>query len=133
MSLMAGLELTPNMESLLRRSVEQLAATIIIISDSNTEFIRHILEARRLAHLVDKVFTNPASWAEDGRLTIGPYHHQESCTLSTKNLCKGGSADMDTMTSIRKSDLITRSNNGRLSSVLWKKLHPHMLRWRWKE
>jgi len=89
LSLMAGLELTPNMESLLQRSVEQLAATIIIISDSNTEFIRHILEARRLAHLVDRVFTNPASWTEDGRLTIGPYHHQESCTLSTKNLCKG--------------------------------------------
>ena len=47
---MAGLELTQNMEALLRRAVSELSATIIIISDSNTEFIAHILEVRKLSH-----------------------------------------------------------------------------------
>jgi len=87
--LMANLDLTKNMENLLVNSVEQQSATIIIISDSNSEFINHILKVRQLDHLVDKVFTNPASWAPDGTLLIQPYHHQEDCKLSTKNLCKG--------------------------------------------
>ena len=102
---MAGLELTPNMSELIRRSVEELGATVIIISDSNTEFIEHILKERNLHHLVDKVFTNPANWDSEGKLLIKPYHHQvlhttpspstdhvllqETCKLSTKNLCKG--------------------------------------------
>jgi len=86
--LMAGLELTPGMEELWRVAVDQLAATIIIISDSNSEFISHILAVRGLSGLVDGVFTNPASWSEQGKLTIAPYHHQEECPLSTANLCK---------------------------------------------
>ena len=73
---MAGLELTPNMSQLIRRSVEDLGATVIIISDSNTEFIDHILRERNLHHLVDKVFTNPANWNSEGKLLIQPYHHQ---------------------------------------------------------
>ena len=85
---MGGLELTPNMEKLLRMAVKELSATIIIISDSNSEFISHILKVKELDHLVDRVFTNPASWSDDGLLTIKPYHHQETCKLSTKNLCK---------------------------------------------
>merc|ERR1719507_2662159 len=43
LSLMAGLELTPNMSELIQRSVEDLGARVIIISDSNSEFIDHIL------------------------------------------------------------------------------------------
>ena len=86
---MGGLELTPSMDKLLRLAVEELSATIIIISDSNSEFISHILKVRKLDHLVDQVFTNPASWSSDGLLSILPYHHQETCKLSTKNLCKG--------------------------------------------
>ena len=85
---MGGLDLTPSMDKLLRKSVEELSATIIIISDSNSQFISHILKVKNLDHLVDKVFTNPASWSQDGLLSIQPYHHQESCKLSTKNLCK---------------------------------------------
>ena len=73
---MAGLELTPNMSELIRRSVEELGATVIIISDSNTEFIGHILKERNLNHLVDKVFTNPAKWNSEDKLLIEPYHHQ---------------------------------------------------------
>ena len=77
LDLMAGLELTPNMESLLRRAITELSATIIIISDSNTEFISHSLEVRQLSGLITKMITNPASWTEDGRLTVAPYHHTD--------------------------------------------------------
>eukprot|EP00092_Neocalanus_flemingeri_P024558 GFUD01026636.1.p1 GENE.GFUD01026636.1~~GFUD01026636.1.p1 ORF type:complete len:243 (+),score=66.13 GFUD01026636.1:44-772(+) len=89
LSLMAGMAFTPHMISLLEESVRDLGATIIIISDSNSVFIEHILKVRKLDHLVDKVFTNPANWTKEGKLVIKPYHHQETCTLSTKNLCKG--------------------------------------------
>ena len=76
MSLMAELEFTPNMSSLLEESVKDLGATIIIISDSNSVFIEHILKVKKMDHLVDKVFTNPARWTEEGKLVIEPYHHQ---------------------------------------------------------
>jgi len=88
LEVMGGLEFTPNMEELLVDAVEQLGATIIIISDSNSEFIRHILEVRRLGARVERVFTNPGEWRGD-LLEIRPYHHQETCSLSTANLCKG--------------------------------------------
>ena len=86
---MSGLQFTPNMQRLLEETVDSLDATVIIISDSNSEFINHILKERGLSDRVDKVFTNPAIWSEQGKLEIRPYHHQETCTLSTKNLCKG--------------------------------------------
>ena len=76
LSLMAGLGFTSNMSNLLEESVKDLGATIIIISDSNSVFINHILEVQKMDHLVDKVFTNPAHWTEDGKLLIQPYHHQ---------------------------------------------------------
>ena len=85
---MGDLEFTPNMQQLLEKSVE-LSATIIIISDSNSEFINHILKTKKVDHLVERVFTNPAEWSSDGLLTIKPYHHQETDKLSTKNLGKG--------------------------------------------
>ena len=73
---MEGLDLTPSMADLLEKAVVDLCATIIIISDSNSVFIDHILRFRNLDQYVDKVFTNPAKWLEDGRLEIQPYHHQ---------------------------------------------------------
>ena len=54
---MAGLELTPNMSSLIEESVAELKATVIIISDSNTEFIDHILAARNLGSEVEAVWS----------------------------------------------------------------------------
>jgi len=89
---MAALEFTPGMEDLLRTSVADYGAKIIIISDSNSVFIEHILQHRGLAHLIDQVYTNPGRWMEgeeEGRLWIEPYHHQTTCDLSTVNLCKG--------------------------------------------
>ena len=76
LSLMADLELTPNMSSLILESVTDLNATVIIISDSNTEFIGHILSVKKLDQAVEKVFTNPAHWDHQNKLLIQPYHHQ---------------------------------------------------------
>ncbi|XP_023335045.1 pyridoxal phosphate phosphatase PHOSPHO2-like [Eurytemora carolleeae] len=87
LELMGSLQFTPGMVELLKTSVEEHNAKIIIISDSNSVFIEHILEYNGLKHLVDAVFTNPAEWGEEG-LTIKPYHHQVECELSTQNLCK---------------------------------------------
>merc|ERR1719323_2262279 len=39
LELMANLKFTPNMQRLLEEAVDSLEATIIIISDSNSEFI----------------------------------------------------------------------------------------------
>ena len=115
---MANLDLTKNMENLLVNSVEQQSATIIIISDSNSEFINHILKVRQLDHLVDKVFTNPASWAPDGTLLIQPYHHQEDCKLSTKNLRKGQIMEDYLKSCGRTFSNIVTFVMGRLISVL---------------
>ena len=70
LELMAGLELSPNMQGLLEEAVDRLAATVIIISDSNSEFIREILRVRGLEDRVDRVFTNPATWRQDGLLEM---------------------------------------------------------------
>ncbi|XP_054290964.1 probable phosphatase phospho2 isoform X1 [Macrosteles quadrilineatus] len=61
----------------------------IIISDSNSVFIDVWLRHRKLDEYIARVFTNPASFNEDGLLLIKPYHEQDSCKLSTRNLCKG--------------------------------------------
>ena len=64
-------------------------ADIIIISDSNSIFIEHILQKKDLKALVKEVFTNTAEFDEDGLLKVWGYHKQTSCKLSTENLCKG--------------------------------------------
>ena len=62
---------------------------IIIISDSNSVFIDCILISTGLDKLVQKVYTNPAKFDDDGRLMLHCYHMQDWCDLSTVNLCKG--------------------------------------------
>ena len=81
LALMSTLEFTDGMETLLKKAVEDLSATIIIVSDSNSIFIQHILEVKNLSDLVDKVFTNPAWW-DNGKLCITPFHDQVSVTRS---------------------------------------------------
>merc|ERR1719369_3283 len=88
LSIMASLRLIEEMETLLQKAVTDLYATIIIISDSNSVFIDHILKEKGLSNLIEKVFTNPARW-QGGKLCIEPFHHQEVCKLSNVNLCKG--------------------------------------------
>jgi len=62
---------------------------VIIISDSNSYFIDHVLKTHDLDELVTRVFTNPARFDDDGVLRIEWYHVQDYCHLSNKNLCKG--------------------------------------------
>ncbi|XP_044018306.1 pyridoxal phosphate phosphatase PHOSPHO2-like isoform X2 [Aphidius gifuensis] len=62
---------------------------IIIISDSNSVFIDSWLKAHNLDNIVDKIFTNPAWFDEEGLLNISPYQHQTWCHLDSENLCKG--------------------------------------------
>ncbi|KAJ8935982.1 hypothetical protein NQ318_000852 [Aromia moschata] len=76
------------MVELIYEMTEKLNFDVIVISDSNSYFIDLWLEAHNLKERVLKVFTNPAHF-EDGLLKIHMYHLQDSCKLSTKNLCKG--------------------------------------------
>ena len=62
---------------------------VIVISDSNSYFIDHVLTTHDLDGLVTRVFTNPARFDENGVLLIEWYHVQDYCNLSNKNLCKG--------------------------------------------
>lgn len=73
----------------LLKSLNQANFDLIIISDSNSEFIREWLQAHHIADIFTKIFTNPAVFLENDLLTIKPYHHQTECKLSAKNLCKG--------------------------------------------
>lgn len=85
---MCEIRLTCGMEKLLN-SLPKGKAECIIISDANSVFIDVILNNFGLKHLFREVFTNPAKFNEEGCLSIDMYHHQDWCTLSTKNLCKG--------------------------------------------
>ncbi|XP_063612123.1 pyridoxal phosphate phosphatase PHOSPHO2-like isoform X1 [Penaeus indicus] len=85
---LSEIQLTDSMRELLL-GVPRDATEFIIISDANSVFIDHILKNVGLRDLFHEIFTNPAEFSKDGSLHIEMYHHQDWCTLSTKNLCKG--------------------------------------------
>ena len=62
---------------------------IIIISDSNSEFIRIWNEHNEITEYIHSVFTNKAHFDDKGRLHIAPFGHQTECKLSAINICKG--------------------------------------------
>ncbi|XP_072378701.1 probable phosphatase phospho2 isoform X6 [Diabrotica undecimpunctata] len=68
---------------------ENLNYDVIVVSDSNSYFIESWLAVNKLQDNVLKVFTNPAKFNKDGLLVISMYHLQDTCKLSTKNMCKG--------------------------------------------
>ena len=77
-----AIHFVPGILELLKRLREpELDAEVIIISDSNSEFIGRILKQNGLESAFDKVFTNPAEFNEDGHLIVKPYHHQVMTTL----------------------------------------------------
>ena len=62
----------------------------IIISDANTIFIECILEECGVREAVKEVFSNPAQFEPDGRLSVKRYHDHTCGTCShSPNLCKG--------------------------------------------
>lgn len=86
-----GIQEVPGMVHLITQLADHHSFDVIIISDSNAEFIRTwCAEQPGLDQRLNAVFTNPASFADDtDLLTIEPFHHQTECSLSTANLCKG--------------------------------------------
>jgi pyridoxal phosphate phosphatase PHOSPHO2 len=85
---MTEIKFSPGIVDLLTK-VDRTKAESIIISDANSMFIEHILKVNKLEDKFDRVFTNPAKFNDDGRLEIEMYHVQDTCSLSTINLCKG--------------------------------------------
>lgn len=59
----------------------------IIISDSNSYFIDHILKRDFLRDAFCEIYTNPAQWDSSGRLNIERYHGHD-CNRCPQNLCK---------------------------------------------
>jgi len=88
LQVMTELQFSPGMVELLS-GVDRDKTETIIISDSNSVFIETILRHHKMQHLVNKVFTNPAEFNDKGQLEISMYHVQDTCSLSTVNLCKG--------------------------------------------
>lgn len=75
---------------LIRQLHDEHNFDVIILSDSNSEFIRIWCQRHGVEPYIHKVFTNPARFDdEDGKLLLQPHHHQTSCSLSSQNLCKG--------------------------------------------
>lgn len=85
---MTEISFSPGMVDLLKH-LDPAKAEAIVISDANSVFINHILNHHGLQDTINRVFTNPAKFNDEGRLEIQMYHVQDSCTLSTVNLCKG--------------------------------------------
>ena len=85
---MTEIAVSPGMVDLLN-ALDQTKAEAIIISDANSVFIDHILSFHGLKDRINKVFTNPAKFNDEGCLQIEMYHVQDSCSLSNVNLCKG--------------------------------------------
>ncbi|XP_062565614.1 pyridoxal phosphate phosphatase PHOSPHO2-like [Armigeres subalbatus] len=76
----------------IKSCIAELAANnfhIIIISDSNTEFIKVWNEFNGIEKYIHTTFTNPAKFNNNGLLEVHPFHHQTECNISSKNLCKG--------------------------------------------
>ncbi|XP_068220752.1 pyridoxal phosphate phosphatase PHOSPHO2-like isoform X2 [Palaemon carinicauda] len=82
------IKLTDGMRELLM-GVPKERTEFIVISDSNVVFIDHILQNLGIRDLFREIFTNPAEFDDNECLHLHMYHHQDWCSLSTKNLCKG--------------------------------------------
>lgn len=87
--LLRKMPLTPGVPEMLTRLKNEIDAKFIIVSDANAVFIREPLENANLFGLFEKIFTNPATFDDQGRLNMTPFTEQTSCKLCRKNLCKG--------------------------------------------
>lgn len=81
----------------LKRSLTDLGRTVPdsefeIISGSNDVFVNKVLENNQMDRLFRKIYTNPASYSPEGKLTIQPYTPPtvpHKCKMCVDNLCKG--------------------------------------------
>ena len=82
------IELLPGMGDLFKRLGDEFSAEVVVLSNSNTLFVDHILERHGLRGSVARVIANPAEFEADGRLSLraqGEY----ACPRCPPNLCKG--------------------------------------------
>ncbi|CAL7944677.1 unnamed protein product [Xylocopa violacea] len=84
----ANIPIVPGIDTLLKE-LHSRGCEIIIISDSNTLFINEWLKSKNLTYAIAEIFTNPAQIDDTGLIKLDMYHVQNSCKLSTVNLCKG--------------------------------------------
>lgn len=71
------------------KNLVNMNCEVVVISDSNMEFIRCWCDANGITKLVSRVYSNPANFDENDLLTIHPFHKQTTCQMSQMNLCKG--------------------------------------------
>ena len=83
-----GFELVPGMEDLFERLGDEFDAELVVISNSNTLFVDHILTRHRMKKNVAKVIANPAEFGERGMLNLSA-QGEYSCQRCPPNLCKG--------------------------------------------
>lgn len=84
-----GISEVAGMKMLLKELNDTGNMDTIIISDSNSVFIKHWCDYNNVTDYIKEVFTNQAHFNDEEILTIQPYHHQLDCKLSSENLCKG--------------------------------------------
>ena len=77
----------PGMMGLCRHLATKDDTEMIIVSDANVLFIQWILESRGLSSFFSKVYSNPAAFANSGKLVIKHYH-SHSCKRCPANMCK---------------------------------------------
>ncbi|XP_063932114.1 pyridoxal phosphate phosphatase PHOSPHO2-like [Zophobas morio] len=76
------------MVDLIRNLKMKLNYDLVVVSDSNSVFIKTWLEKHKLETCFTEIFTNPTKIV-GGMFQISPYDDQDVCKLSTRNLCKG--------------------------------------------
>lgn len=84
-----GIPEVAGLKALLKTLYDTGTVDIIIISDSNSVFIKHWCDHNNVTDYIKQVFTNQAHFNDNEVLKIQPYHHQLECPLSSENLCKG--------------------------------------------
>ena len=81
------LQLTPGMQETCN-FLRVAGVQSIIISDSNSYFIDHLLQRESLHDVFSNIYTNPAKWDDNGCLLVERYQDNRTCNLCPKNLCK---------------------------------------------
>ncbi len=69
--------------------LKRLGAELIVVSDANSYFIRHVLQHHKLLKHFSEIFSNPGYVDSKGQLIISPYMNNVECKMSSRNLCKG--------------------------------------------
>lgn len=88
-SAIENIEEVAGLKSLIQRLHGSGCVDVIVISDSNSTFIKYWCDYHGITDCIKRVYTNYAEFNNDDVLKIQPYHHQKSCRLSSENLCKG--------------------------------------------